>query len=203
MTEERGSLRPIFDSLGALLSNPVILEGLIAGISAFSASRRAKENGTQSGGGILSTGGLLDLLPGILPLLSVMTGTGADNTASVSEPPAQVSAPLEDPAADIAAATADVSDGGIVSAAAGGAETGGDDDTAALLFGADNGGDSSAGAFDFTDKTGSGVDVRNESRESQRENLLLAIRPFLSDSRRSAADAMVQVNRLSGLFRQS
>lgn len=46
----------------------------------------------------------------------------------------------------------------------------------------------------------SGVDVSYESPQARRENLLLALRPFLSESRRGAADAMVQVNRLSGLF---
>ncbi|MCD7788727.1 MAG: hypothetical protein LUH59_07385, partial [Firmicutes bacterium] len=37
--------------------------------------------------------------------------------------------------------------------------------------------------------------------EGNREQLLLAIKPYLSESRRSAADAMISVNRISGLFK--
>ncbi len=187
MTEERGSLRPLFDTLGGLLSNPVVLEGLIAGLSAFSASRRTKEAGADSSEtqGRSESGSFLDVLPGLLPLLSVMT-------SQTGTPPAPASS-------DAAPETVQTPDDGepLFSAADGNdADANGDAD-------GDTGGDEVVAAALFSDDAPSGgnVTVSYESRESQRENLLLAIRPFLSESRRSATDAMVQVNKLSGLFR--
>ena len=169
MTEERGSFRPLLDSFGTLLSNPVVLEGLIAGLSAFSASRRAKEgqDSAPRAGGTAS--GLLDLLPGILPLLSTLT----------------------------ASAPAQPDGGGDAEAALEPAGTGGEDDTAFEPASADG---EEVPLLGDVPASSSGVFVSDGDRASQRENLLLAIRPFLSDSRRSAADAMVQVNKLSGLF---
>lgn len=176
MTEERGSLRPLTDAIGGLLSNPVVIEGLIAGISAISASRKTKASGNE---GTSQSGGLLDVLPGVLPLLSILTPSASAEAAPVlsdgeNDPPPSPFSDAED--VDIAGA----------------------DDSPE-----ENISDGAAPASVFPDMNGGGnVSVSYESRESQRENLLLAIRPFLSESRRSAADAMVQVNKLSGLFRR-
>lgn len=176
MTDERGSLRPLLDSVGGILSNPVVLEGLIAGISAVSASRRTKNSGLSGSDGAskdsFPIGGIIDMLPSILPLLSVFSGAetgGAPATENDSEPVGGGSGD-EEPSL-----FGDTDDAGI------------DNETAEV------------GAFGGSDGD---MTVSYGSPESQRENLLLAIRPFLSESRRSAADAMVQVNKLSGLFRQ-
>lgn len=182
MTEDRGGLRPLMDSLGGLLSNPVVLEGLIAGISAISASRRTKRSGEGEPSPI---GGILDMLPGMLPLLSVFAG-GRETNGDASDASGAVSVFADEtPATETDGETSDADGNG---------DTG--ENGAPLLFGEASdvpaGAAAEAGAFD----------VSYESQASQRENLLLAIRPFLSESRRSAADAMVQVNKLSGLFRQ-
>lgn len=177
MTEQRGSPRPLGDILNGLLSNPAVLEGLIAGISAISASRRTKASGGERSQSDAQSGSLLDALPGILPLLSVLTSPQQDNGSS-SEP---------DGAAEVDAPEAEGSEGGDLPffAETDEGETGDEAVSAA------------APVFGDQDMTPQYVD-----REAQRENLLLAIRPFLSDSRRSAADAMVQVNKLSGIFRR-
>lgn len=177
MTEANGGTRTLMDQLGGLLSNPVVLEGLIAGISAISASRRTKRSGD---GEPSPLGGILDMLPGILPLLSVFTGSG---TSGNDENSAPVFADGEETAPEETE-----NDVTMLPEPEGGGEL--------PVFGETDGaapGDAAeAGAFD----------VSYGSQASQRENLLLAIRPFLSESRRSAADAMVQVNKLSGLFKQ-
>ncbi len=180
MTEERGSLRPLTDSLGALLSNPVVLEGLIAGISAFSASRRVKDGKRPPSETQSASGGLLDLLPGILPLLSTLTSGGSGAVH------ADAAAPVGDAAEEGSGADADGADP-VDDASQVGADDVDDPDT-------------DADALRFEPASAPGVFVSDGDRASQRENLLLAIRPFLSDSRRSAADAMVRVNKLSGLL---
>lgn len=45
-----------------------------------------------------------------------------------------------------------------------------------------------------------GYNVSYGSKAENRESLLLALRPFLSESRAAAADAIIQVNRISGFF---
>ncbi len=198
MTEERGSLRPLADSLGVLLSNPVVLEGLIAGITAFSASRR-----TKSASAADSTGGILDLLPGILPLLSVLMGSGGTDTQPAEQAGTaakESNEALTDKAEQLFGNEPDESAGAFASL--------GDDGSGYSGYNADNGGDGGIGSDSGSDGGEDGgltertVDISYEDRVSQRENLLLAIRPFLSDSRRSAADAIVQVNKLSGMFRR-
>ncbi len=167
MTGERGSIRPLMDALTGLLSNPMVLEGLAAGISAISASRRTKSPAGSGASG--DAGSILDILPGVLPLLSVLTApSGGESTGNDEPPPDDVEANEE-------AAPQQVDDGGGLDA----------------LF---------ADAAPATEEPH--AEVSGVSRGAQRENLLLALRPFLSESRRSAADAMVQVNKLSGIFRQ-
>ena len=174
MMEDRGSLHPFVDTLGGILSNPVVLEGLIAGITALSASRRTKN--AKAGGEVstpadgLSLSGMIDMLPSILPLLSMFSGSGTQAASADAEPQLPDAEPLPDESVD---------------------------DIPSLTEGVNSEPESAVGADAF----GGDYSVSYESPESQRENLLLAIRPFLSESRRSAADAMVQVNKLSGLFR--
>ncbi len=188
MTEERGSLRPLLDAVTGLLSDPAVIEGLVAGISAISASRRAK----SSGGGEQASGGLLDMLPGVLPLLSLISPQESKEPGARQEAAQVFSDADADSVADAdGGEAADVDASGVSygegeEGGSGNAEEGGNDDGDAV-------------------QTSSGnlhAEVSDISREAQRENLLLALRPFLSESRRAAADAMVQVNKLSGLFGQ-
>lgn len=179
MTEQREGARTLSDLLGAMLSNPAVIEGVIAGISAISASRRTK-SGVGNGGQQQEGGSLLDALPGILPLLSVISQPQTENNVGDVEQAQSVSAEPE---------SLQPPDGENEFSSLFSSSSGADEGTV---------GDSEPSRETFAD----GVSVSYESREAQRENLLLAIRPFLSDSRRSAADAMVQVNKLSGLFRR-
>ncbi len=189
MTEERGSLRPLLDAVTGLLSDPAVIEGLVAGISAISASRRAK----SSGGGEQASGGLLDMLPGVLPLLSLISpqGTNDTNEGSGTSGTKETGETAVAAINDISAADNDNASGGLD----GNVDENGVGDAGA------SGGDADTDAV-FASAREPHSEVSDVSREAQRENLLLALRPFLSESRRAAADAMVQVNKLSGLFGQ-
>ncbi len=143
-----------------LLKNPAVIEGAIAGISAISAARRVK-NPRPSGGGF-DMSSIVEMLPQILPLISMFSSNGG--SASQSGGAADVSADSEDTLSVLATPE---SEDGIFGEAAEAAAPG---------------------------------NVYNGTEQDKRENLLLALRPFLSESRVAAADAIIQVNRISGLL---
>lgn len=162
-SSEKNGLGGAVGAVTELLKNPAVVEGILTGVSALAASRRVKNPSGALGG--IDIGGMLELLPQIMPLVSMFSsspGSGDDSggAVSVSED--------EDAAVAVSADVTDAFDGAD-------AEKSGEESapTASISYG---------------------------SKQDRRENLLLAIRPFLSESRVAAADAMIQVNRISGLF---
>lgn len=167
--EEKNGLGSVFELVTGLLKNPAVIEGLLAGISAVTASQRVKNPKESSDG--FDFGSVLEMLPQILPLLSLFKSTGAD--------PADFGNKL--------------GDGGSVSVFA---DSGGELNDIEELSG-----DGESVEVGLNAETGVSGDVYYGNKQEQRENLLLAIRPFLSESRVAAADAMMQINRVSGIFR--
>ncbi|MCD7943961.1 MAG: hypothetical protein LUH43_03610 [Clostridia bacterium] len=167
-----------FDGVGALgeliggvLQNPTVIEAVIAGVSALAASRRVKNKDSPDSDG---AGGLLDMLPRIIPLLGLFR-------AADGEVPSVSALAESEAAADESGNSHEIS-----------AEP--PDETPAP----DDGGVSDV--MSLVDSLPSEASDANMA-EDNREQLLLAIKPYLSESRRSAADAMISVNRISGLFR--
>ena len=162
MNGDRVSYKPLVDAIGGLLSNPAVLEGLIAGASAIGASRKSKKDDD-------ALGGILSALPQFLPLISLF--------ASMQQQKPQLQNSLTSEASqtspDAVAASADTDDAADANANV----------------------DAADGAPDAAD-----VSVSYITPQERREDLLLALRPFLSDSRQRAADAMVQVNKMSGVL---
>ncbi len=168
-----GGIGALGDTLTGLLQTPAVIEAVIAGASAFAASRRDKNK--DAGGTQGALGGVLDLLPQMLPLIGMLYG---GNSAA---------APTSGESKDEPAALEVL-------------ESAGEDDA---VFASINTEDSledlseGSGAFDAANTESK---PRMSPAQENREQLLLAIKPFLSESRRSAADAMISVNRVSGLF---
>ncbi|MCD7783633.1 MAG: hypothetical protein LUI15_07095 [Firmicutes bacterium] len=167
-----------FDGVGALgeliggvLQNPTVIEAVIAGVSAVAASRRVKNRDSPDSAG---AGGLLDMLPRIIPLLGLFRASDGE-------------LPLVSALAESDAAVDESGDAHEISAEP-------SDETPTP----DDGGASEV--MSLVDSLPSEVSDANMA-EGNREQLLLAIKPYLSESRRSAADAMISVNRISGLFK--
>ncbi|MCD8315403.1 MAG: hypothetical protein LUD44_07220 [Firmicutes bacterium] len=167
-----------FDGVGALgeliggvLQNPTVIEAVIAGVSALAASRRVKNRDSPDSDG---AGGLLDMLPRIIPLLGLFR-------ASNGELPSVSALAESDAAVD------EIRDANEISEEP-------SDETPTP----DDGGASEV--MSLVDSLPSEASDANMA-EGNREQLLLAIKPYLSESRRSAADAMISVNRISGLFK--
>lgn len=168
---DKNSLGAVFDLAAGILKNPAVIEGIITGVSALSASRRVKNPKPEGDGFDLF--GIIEMLPQVLPLLSLLKPASSVDVSGES-----VSA--------IADSDGNSEKDGIESVLA---------DTAENSEKADGDGDAvSVGSFD-------GGGITYGTKQEQRENLLLAIRPFLSESRVAAADAMMQINRVSGIFR--
>ena len=174
MSGDRVSYKPLVDAIGGLLSNPAVLEGLIAGASAIGASRKSKNDDD-------TLGGILSALPQFLPLISLFASMQQQKPQLQNSMTSEVSQTAPDAvnAADAVAASADIDS---VSSA---------DDTAEAADPTD----APAVTSDASD-----VSVSYITPQERREDLLLALRPFLSDSRQRAADAMVQVNKMSGVL---
>ncbi len=174
--DARGSLGGLFGSVGELLKNKAVIEALVAGVSAFSASKKIKSKGEAVGAGGLDLSGLIDMLPRVLPLIGMLSGAdgGLFGTSASASDSAAALPVFADDAEEASSAElvpmADSAPEPVPNA------------LEALSFGAELGG------------------AATESRVTDRENLLRALRPFLSESRAAAADAMIQVNRISGLF---
>lgn len=158
--EGKQGLGSLLGPVTELLKNPAVIEGAIAGISAISAARKVK-NPRPSGGGF-DMSSMIEMLPQILPLISMFSSNGG--SASQSGDAADVSAD---------------NDGTLPVSALAESE----DD----IFGEE------------AEAAVSG-NIYNGTEQDKRENLLLALRPFLSESRVAAADAIIQVNRISGLL---
>lgn len=173
MSGDRVSYKPLVDAIGGLLSNPAVLEGLIAGASAIGASRKSKNDDD-------ALGGILSALPQFLPLISLFATMQQQKPQLQSSLTSEVSQTSPDGADAVAAVAAsadtDASDA---------------DDTA----GTADPTSAPVGTADASD-----VSVSYITPQERREDLLLALRPFLSDSRQRAADAMVQVNKMSGVL---
>lgn len=158
---ERGGLG---GAVAELLKNPAVIEGILTGVSAIAASRRVKNPASAVSG--IDIGGMIELLPQIMPLISMF---GQTSGGAQSEPASDTevsSSVIED--GDGEAADTDVSE-----------------------------------AMSLVDTESDSVPTANisyVSKKDRRESLLLAIRPYLSESRVAAADAMIQVNRISGLL---
>lgn len=187
-TEEKSGaglgIGAIFDAAAGLLKNPAVIEGIITGISAVSASQRVKHPKTLSGG--FDFGSVIELLPQILPLVSLFKNipSSGSGTESVSDGNAhQVFSLSDDNNND------DESDF--------------DNDEAHNIIGKENEEENNDGAETvFSEKKQYGnADISYGSKKEQRENLILAIRPFLSDSRVAAADAMLEINRILEIFK--
>lgn len=78
-------------------------------------------------------------------------------------------------------------------------------DAVPTLADADDGDEASEAAestaLDVTEsEAAASYNVSYGSKTENRESLLLALRPFLSESRAAAADAIIQVNRISGFL---
>lgn len=174
MSGDRVSYKPLVDAIGGLLSNPAVLEGLIAGASAIGASRKSKNDDD-------ALGGILSALPQFLPLISLFVSMQQQKPQLQNSLTSEVSQTSPDAvnAADAVAASADIDDAADA------------DDTAEAADAAD----APVGTADASD-----VSVSYITPQERREDLLLALRPFLSDSRQRAADAMVQVNKMSGVL---
>ena len=177
MSGDRVSYKPLVDAIGGLLSNPAVLEGLIAGASAIGASRKSKNDDD-------TLGGILSALPQFLPLISLFASMQQQKPQLQNSMTSEVSQTSPDAvnAADAVAASAGIDDAA--------ADTDADADTHA-----DAADSAPVGTADASD-----VSVSYITPQERREDLLLALRPFLSDSRQRAADAMVQVNTMSGVL---
>lgn len=175
----------VFDAAAGLLKNPAVIEGIITGISAVSASQRVKHPKTLSGG--FDFGSVIELLPQILPLVSLFKNmpSSGSGTASVPEMNVQQVFSLSDDN-DEAEGNSDVynvEENNIIEKENeemnnNGAET----------------------VFSEKNQYGN-ADISYGNKKEQRENLILAIRPFLSESRVAAADAMLEINRISEIFK--
>ncbi len=169
-TDARGG---ILSAASELLKNRALIEAVIAGIGAFSAANKVKnkaEDGIKSGGFDFST--VIDMLPQIMPLLGLLSGGEGGIFGATS------------PSADVECAVPTLAD------------TDENDVTVHR--------DPEADVTDFASYDALPVSYTEVSssagRTEMRENLLLALRPFLSESRAAAADAIIRVNRVSGLF---
>ena len=170
--EEKNGFGALFDLAAGLLKNPAVMEGILTGISALTASRRVKNPKTSDDG--FDLGGIFEMLPQILPLLSLFKGGIGDLGGSEN-----------------------------VMQSLGGASDEGDTDNSVDVMSdamSDVISESDEASAVSADRSGS-VDVSYGNKKEQRENLILAIRPFLSESRVAAADAMLEMNRISGIFR--
>lgn len=182
-TEPRGALSGIVGSIGELLKNRAIVEAVVAGIGAFSAANKVKTKNTSSDG--IDFSSVLDMLPQIMPILSLFTQSdggifGNFGSAEGKEAVFQAAAETETDAIEADASETDTSETDAI-------ET----DVSAM--------DASAEATEVS--TVNKIDaVSYASQKDNRENLLLALRPFLSESRAAAADAIISVNRISGLL---
>lgn len=173
MSGDRVSYKPLVDAIGGLLSNPAVLEGLIAGASAIGASRKSKNDDD-------ALGGILSALPQFLPLISLFASMQQQKPQLQNSLTSEVSQTSPDgaEAADAVAASAEI-------------DAPNADDTADAADPTN----APVGKSDASD-----VSVSYITPQERREDLLLALRPFLSDSRQRAADAMVQVNKMSGVL---
>lgn len=184
-TEEKSGaglgIGAIFDAAAGLLKNPAVIEGIITGISAVSASQRVKHPKTLSGG--FDFGSVIELLPQILPLVSFFKNmpSSESGTESVSYGNAHQVFSLSDD----------------------NNESDFDNDEAHNIIGKENEEENNDGTETvFSEKKQFGnADISYGSKKEQRENLILAIRPFLSESRVAAADAMLEINRISEIFK--
>ncbi len=163
--------RGITGTISELLKNKAVLEAIIAGIGAFSAASKVKGKSSQKSGSDgtgVDLSAVLGMLPQILPLLGLLSG----------------------------------SEGGIFGVSSPSAETG---EALPVFAEAEPEADGSEEEL-FSSETKEAVslpantNVSYANKTEMRENLLVALRPFLSESRAAAADAIIQVNRISGLF---
>ena len=173
MSGDRVSYKPLVDAIGGLLSNPAVLEGLIAGASAIGASRKSKNDDD-------ALGGILSALPQFLPLISLF--------ASMQQQKPQLQNSLT---SEVSQTSSDGGDAVAAVAASDEIDAPNADASASARASAD----APAVTSDASD-----VSVSYITPQERREDLLLALRPFLSDSRQRAADAMVQVNKMSGVL---
>ncbi len=164
----------IGELFSGLLKNPALIEGIIAGVSALSASRKIKL--PDSGGGF-DIGSIIGMLPQMLPLVSGLMTSGI-GSADKKDQEASASALREMFGEDGSEAPSEAVSVMAVSEDA--SDTVRREDAVPVISG--------------------GADISYGSAVSRRENLLLAIRPFLSESRVAAADAMLSVNRISGVL---
>ncbi len=174
-SEGKAGLGSLFGPITELLKNPLVLEGAVAGISAISAARRAKNPRPAEGG--FDLGSIMEMLPQMLPLISMLSSAGGAGAVDTNAN----------------------GDGSREVFAEGSAEGEGAFSSDGMLA---SEGDTPLGEDSVTD---GGVpvlsgNVSGGTRQDKRENLLLALRPFLSESRVAAADAIIQVNRISGIF---
>lgn len=156
---QKGGLGSAVGTVTELLKNPAVVEGVLTGVSAIAASRRVKNPSGALGG--VDVGGMLELLPQIMPLLSMFSPA----SGGVEE---GASAPTDEDAVSVSSDMTDTLDN---------VQSENNDEESLPVS-----------------------SISYGSKQDRRENLLLAIRPFLSESRVAAADAMIQVNRISGLF---
>ncbi len=157
---ERGGLGGV---MAELLKNPAVIEGILTGVSAIAASRKVKNPSSATGG--IDIGGMIELLPQIMPLVSLF---GQTSGSTQSEPPPDTEAGSSVDEEDSVSAGADAAD-----------------------------------ALSLVETESDSVPTANisyVSKKDRRESLLMAIRPYLSESRVAAADAMIQVNRISGML---
>lgn len=171
-TEARGALGGLLGGVGELLKNKAVLEAVIAGVGAFSAANKVKNKKTNSDTSDFS--GILDMLPQVMPLLGLLTQS--DGGIFGASSPAR-----EEQTALPALAEADVDNEAV-------------EQTAAEALPATEANDSDSS------EAVSSYNISYGSQKDNRENLLLALRPFLSESRAAAADAIIQVNRISGFL---
>lgn len=170
--ETRGAIGGLLGGVSELLKNKAVLEAVIAGVGAFSAANKVKNKKTNSDGFDFS--GILDMIPQMMPLLGLLTQSegGIFGTSS----------PAREEAVTLPAF----------------AETDSDSETDEHLE------DETLSVNDQVDHEASepvsNYNISYGSKKENRENLLLALRPFLSESRAAAADAIIQVNRISGFL---
>ncbi len=177
-TEPRGALSGLVGSIGELLKNRAVVEAVIAGIGAFSAANKVKTKNTSSDG--IDFSSVIDMLPQIMPILSLFTQSdggifGNFGSAEGKEAVLQAVAENETDAMETAVSEADAIETDV------------------------SGTETSAEATEVSAVNKIGA-VSYASQKENRENLLLALRPFLSETRAAAADAIISVNRISGFL---
>lgn len=171
-SDARGAIGGLWGGVSELLKNKAVIEAVIAGVGAFSAANKVKNKKTSSDGFDFS--GILDVLPQMMPLLGLLT----QNEGGIFG----ASNPAREEATTLPAF----------------AETDGADETLEVSE------NEALPVPDMEDSDASeavsSYNISYGSKKDNRENLLLALRPFLSESRAAAADAIIQVNRISGFL---